>query len=158
MKITFTIIILILISPQAFSGAWGAGSFENDTAWDWVYEVENTKGANIILDTIGAVFITDYKDVDVCTKAIAAIEVVASLKDGVTTNLPEALSSWVALNKTSYAPEMAKFSLKAINSCKNLTNSELAQLWHEGNPSEWLSELGKLEFRLSNKPITKPSI
>ncbi|MGH1440311.1 MAG: DUF4259 domain-containing protein [Cellvibrionaceae bacterium] len=151
MKISFTILVLIFASSKAFSGAWGAGSFENDTALDWVHEVENTKGTKVLLSTIGAVFSVTYKEVDLCTKAIAAIEVVATLKDGVTDNLPESLVSWVGSNKSPFEPEMAKFSLKAISYCKELTNSELAQLWHEGDASEWLSVLKNLESRLSSE-------
>lgn len=157
MRVNLTTIIFMFFSAEAFSGAWGTGSFENDTASDWVYEIENTKGSEVLLSTIKEVFKTDYKDVDVCTNAIAAAEVIASIKDGDSNNLPESLVKWVASNKSIYEPEMAKFALKAVEACISTTNSELAQLWSEGDPSGWVAQINKLESRLKAKRITKLS-
>jgi hypothetical protein len=157
MKVNLTAIILVLFSVEAFSGAWGTGSFENDTASDWVYEIENTRGSEVLLSAIREVFKTDYKDADVCTNAIAAAEVIASIKDGDSNNLPESLVKWVASNKSIYEPEMAKFALKALEACKSTANSELAQLWSEGDSSGWDAQINKLELRLKAKRITKLS-
>lgn len=157
MRVNLKMFILMFFSVKAFSGAWGPGSFENDTASDWVYEIESTKGREVLLSTIKAVFQSGYKEVDECTNAMAAAEVVASIKDGDHKNLPESLVKWVGENRSIFEPEIAKFALKAVQLCKNETNSELAQLWNENDSSGWSAQIKDLETRLKAKRIAKVS-
>lgn len=35
-------LVLALVAPNAFAGAWGVGSFDNDDALDWIAELEKT--------------------------------------------------------------------------------------------------------------------
>jgi len=36
-------------------GAWGTGNFDNDTALDWVYDLEDREDLSLVVDTIDAV-------------------------------------------------------------------------------------------------------
>lgn len=148
MNIRIWIIVLLLASSKALGGAWGSGSFENDSALDWVYEIEESEGSDILLKTLRTVFISEYIEVDVCSSAIAAAEVVAAIKIKKYDSLPKSLASWSRANESMYEPEMSKFALKALEICRSKTKSELAQLWAESNSAEWQSSVRALELKL----------
>ncbi|MEH8016264.1 DUF4259 domain-containing protein [Rheinheimera muenzenbergensis] len=148
MRFNFIALFFMFFSLQVLAGTWGVGSFENDSASDWVYELEQKKGSGKLLDTIRAVFTPQYIEVDTCSSAIAAAEVVASIKSGNYEPLPESLKKWALENKDVYEPEMSKFTLQALQICKNTKKSELAQLWSESGAEEWLSSIGTLEAKL----------
>ncbi len=138
----------VTLSSSVYAGAWGAGSFENDTAADWVYELEKSKDSTLLLNTLTAVMFDGYIDSDLCSRAVAATDVVASLEDSEIGNLPDGIVKWVEDNKKLYEPEMSKLALKALEQCKDTNRSELSQLWAESKSNEWLNELTKLETRL----------
>ena len=148
MNIKTLIVALIFVSPKAFAGAWGVGSFENDSALDWVYEIEESEGSGVLLQTLRDVFLSDYIEADVCSSAIAASEVVAAIKSGKYNSLPESLASWSKANQGIYEPEMSKFAQKALELCLDKTKSELAQLWEESDLSEWKASVKELELKL----------
>ncbi len=137
-----------LLPLISYAGAWGTGSFENDSALDWVYDLERSKSASYLLNVFKAIPVGSYIDVDTCSAAIAAADVVASLKDGETIHLPESVKKWVVKNQASYRPTFSGMALEAIVFCKSSEYSELSQLWNEAAPEEWLSEVSKIEARL----------
>lgn len=63
-------------------GAWGAGSFDNDTACDWAEALKRVDNLSLIAGALGRVLDTDhdYLDSDVASKGLAACEVLARLK------------------------------------------------------------------------------
>jgi hypothetical protein len=137
-----------MLSSSVYAGAWGAASFENDMAGDWGYELEKSNDSTLLLNTLTAVMFDGYIDSDLCSSAVAATDVVASLKDSKIENLPDGIVKWVEDNKELYEPEMSKLALKALEECKDKKRSELSQLWAESKSNEWLNEVAKLEIRL----------
>ena len=139
---------VISLSLPVYAGTWGVGSFENDMASDWAYSLEKTNNPKLLLSTLNAVLLKGYIYSYFCSEAIAAADVVASLRDDKVENLPDEIVRWVKKNKKSYQPEMSKLALKAISQCKDTKRSELAQLWDEPESKEWLNQLSELEARL----------
>lgn len=139
---------IMVFSSQVYAGVWGTGSFENDSAADWAYELDLTKPASYLLAVFNAIPPNGYIDADACSVAIAAADVTASLKDGKTENLPPSVATWVVISKREYKPFFATKALEAIGYCKNTERSEIAQLWSEGDPQQWLDQVLKIETRL----------
>jgi len=132
-------------------GAWGAGHFENDTALDWVYSLEESKDEKILWDAIEAVMSEEYVDSDVAVEALAALEVAAGLKGKHSANLPEEVEKWLSKNDTLKLPDnfygRAKVAMNKIIG----TDSELKDLWEESDSfDEWLAEVKDLHTRLSS--------
>ena len=132
-------------------GAWGAGHFENDTALDWVYELEESKDEKILWNAIEAVMSEEYVDSDVAVEALAALEVAAGLKGRQSTDLPEEVEKWLSKNGSLKLPDnyygRAKEAMEKIIG----TESELKDLWEESESfDEWLTEVKNLQTRLSS--------
>ena len=63
-------------------GAWGTGNFENDTALDWVWSLEESKDLSLVEDAISDVLNSgDCLDADLGCAGLAAAEVVAALRN-----------------------------------------------------------------------------
>ncbi|MBO0754608.1 MAG: DUF4259 domain-containing protein [Bradyrhizobiaceae bacterium] len=64
-------------------GAWGADSYDNDTANDWAYRLEDVADLSVVRRAIGTVVAKgeDYLGSDEACEAIAACEVIARLKE-----------------------------------------------------------------------------
>ena len=142
------LVSVLLFASHAYAGTWGVGSFENDSAADWAYELEKSKTTRYLLTVFNALPSEGYIEVDVCSAAIAAADVAASLKDGKTEHLPKAVAVWVQSNRLGYKPILATKAIQAISFCKNIERSELAQLWQEATAKQWLSLVLGIEARL----------
>ncbi len=133
-------------------GAWGIGNFDNDTACDWAYELEESSDLSVIQRSIDAVFDDDYIDGDVGSEAIAAIDTLARLKGkfGVKNSYTETVDRWVLKNKLEPSINLIEKSNKAIKAILGKT-SELAELWSDSDEFEnWKSEIKLLETRLNS--------
>jgi Domain of unknown function (DUF4259) len=138
----------LFLASHAYAGTWGTGSFDNDSAADWVYELEQSKTTRYLLTVFNAVPSEGYIEVDGCSAAIAAADVAASLKDGKTEHLPKVVAAWVQDNNLGYKPILATMAIQALSFCKSTKRSELAQLWQEATPKQWLSQVSEIEARL----------
>ena len=131
-------------------GAWGAGSFQNDSALDW-YEDFRAAGAVAISSAFDATRTDDYLEVDEGSAAIAAAEVVAAAFGKPTSEPPVDFDSLISLYSASIRklPDVKANALVAINRVLS-EPSELLGLWHEGNdnPQEWLDLINELISRL----------
>jgi hypothetical protein len=132
-------------------GAWGHGNFDNDTACDWVYELEETTDLSAISRSIDAVFDEEYVDSDVGCEALAAIDTLARLKGqhGVKNSYTEAVDNWVEKNTVNPPKELIEKSNKAIDLILG-SSSELYELWAETEDIEvWKSEVNSLKERIN---------
>ena len=124
-------------------GAWGSRSFENDTASDWFYELEEN-GVELIEETLRFVLDeTEEFDDSEESEAVAAAEIVATMAGRPD---PETDEEMVAL-ATSYgapSPELIALAVTVVE--KIADESELKALW-EDDP-EWLGRMGDLKMRL----------
>ena len=132
-------------------GAWGAGNFENDTALDWVWDLNESTDLGVVEAAISDVLnCGDYLDADVGCIGLAAAEVVAVLRNKPMDGLPEEVSQWVETHKVIPSDTLVKDSLAAVDKIRNDDLSELKELWEEDRdpPTEWYSVLDDLAARL----------
>ncbi|MCP4163288.1 MAG: DUF4259 domain-containing protein [Deltaproteobacteria bacterium] len=133
-------------------GAWGIGNFDNDTACDWAYELEESSDLSVIQRSIDAVFDDDYIDGDIGSEALAAIDTLARLmgRFGVKNSYTETVDRWVSKNKLESSKDLIEKSNKALKAILGKT-SELADLWSDSDEFEnWKSEVKLLKSRLNS--------
>jgi hypothetical protein len=136
-------------------GAWGPGSFDNDSALDWLSMEFEPEGASAVIAALKRVAnLTDdaYLDVDDASAAVAAAEIFAAARDGGMSRLPERLRLIAARSQPELAePELALVACGAVT--RVLRQSELNDLWSEdGADNPWRAEMLKLSSRLSSTP------
>lgn len=134
-------------------GAWGHLNFENDTALDLVYEIEE-KGADRIKNAIEAINSREedaFLDSDLCSEALAAIEYIAAVKEKASEDFPEDAEEWLTpANKENLLAirNLIPKSKQAIDRIQH--NSELKDLWEETEDfNEWTKVLEDLSTRIS---------
>lgn len=128
-------------------GAWGAGSFENDSAMDWIGELER-HGLDAILDAIDVIG-ESFIDSDEGSEVIAAGEIVAALRGKPANDLPSDASSWVDASRVDIdvSAEVVRDLVKAILEVRN--RDELHDLWDDAGAAEWLTHVDDLLKRLA---------
>ena len=134
-------------------GAWGNGIFENDTAADWVYQLEGCTDLSIIDKTLDNALHADYLDSDDACEALAAIETLTRLqgRGGEPSAYTEAVDQWVAANPLAVSLPIIEKSLKVIDLTLS-SNSELFELWAETDElDDWKNEINDLRQRLMDK-------
>jgi hypothetical protein len=132
-------------------GAWGAGSFENDTALDWVWDLQESTDLGAIEAAISDVLDSDdYLDADVGCIGLAAAEVIAALRGKPADDLPEEVSQWAASQEVVPNETLVRDCLAAVDKIRNDDISELKELWEEDEdlPTEWHVVLDDLTARL----------
>ncbi len=111
-------------------GAWDIGTFDNDEALDWVYELERTRDFSTLVEAFETVI--DQKDgtpdASDSTIALCAAEVVACLLDNPASDVPDEVLEWVD-DKPEPSMELINLALGATRII--LKNSELKELWME---------------------------
>ena len=125
-------------------GAWGTGSFENDTALDWLGELE-TDGLVAVraaFDVLGETF-----DASDGANALAAAEIVAAANGRASEDLPEEATAWVAANRSRVTPADVIAARRAVKVVGE--RSELRELWDETDSArDWLGAVADLLRRL----------
>lgn len=128
-------------------GAWGHRAFENDTAADWIWELEESDDLSLIHSALDAALDTaDDIDADIASEALAAAEVVAALKGVPHIELPNSIVSWTTGRKRPDAALVEKARRAATRVVKS---SELAELWAETESTEWNEDVQALINRLT---------
>lgn len=145
-------------------GAWGSGSYENDTALDWAAEVSSVDDIRAPFDRLKRD--TDAHginpelvvDADFACELLAAAECVAFLLGRRSRDFPDDLAERLA-----GAGEADNLLFhQARNAVLHvIRNSELAELWEEGatvgEGNDWIKELTGLIDRL-NPELPPPDI
>lgn len=129
--------------------AWGAGTFENDSALTWIGDLLKSKDASLVRATLNRV--VEYNEklpTDLATQALAAAEIVAAWHRQPLINLPYEVAVWLERNRSSFETELIVLARQAVAVVK--TDSKLKELWGEGNASQWLAAVTDLEQRLSD--------
>jgi hypothetical protein len=144
-------------------GAWGSGSFENDTALDWAAEVQSVEDVRRPFERLkeetdafqgeGELVI----DSDFASELLAAAETVAMLLGRRVGNFPAELAGRLA---GSGEPDNLLFHQARNAVLHVMRHSELAELWEEtasdGETNEWLAELTRLIDRLNPEVEFEP--
>jgi hypothetical protein len=134
-------------------GTWGIGTFENDTACDWAYELEKVKDLSVIERALDEVLNVgaEYLDSHEAVEALAAAEVIARLKGnpGIGCGYTETVDQWVETNRLAPPQALIEKSLKAIERVL-FRPSELLELWGETEDfTVWEESVKDLSKRLS---------
>ena len=130
-------------------GAWGVGTFENDDASDWVYQLEEAGDLTLVREALGAAADpAGYLESPTCSEALAAAEVVAALTGKAAPDLPEEVRAWVAEHRTRVPADLVTLTVRAIDQIA--ADSELKELWAESDESAaWADRLVELRGRLA---------
>jgi hypothetical protein len=136
-------------------GAWGPGSFDNDSALDWLSMEFEPEGASAVIAALKRVAnLTDdaYLDVDDASAAVAAAEIFAAARNDDMSRLPERLHLIATQSQREFAePGLPLIACGAV--ARVLRQSELNDLWSEdGADNPWRAEMLKLSSRLSTTP------
>lgn len=127
-------------------GAWGLGSFENDTALDWVFDL--TEGGLDLIEQALDVVPGLQLDADEGSQALAAAEIVAALNGRGRGNLPEEVTAWMASVQPMDAQPLRAKALQALDAVLS-EDSELRELWAETEDFEaWKADVEALKTLL----------
>jgi Domain of unknown function (DUF4259) len=135
-------------------GAWGAGSFDNDDAVDWVGDLGRSADGRLIraaLDAVGRLDPADYLEAPDASVAVAAAEVVAALRGRPAADLPQEVTTWVqAHGRSGVADDLRAAARAAVARVE--ASSELRDLWDETDDAgaAWRQQLGDLLARLAD--------
>jgi len=126
-------------------GAWGARSFENDDALDWVWELQESDDDSVVRAALVAAHGDGEIEAPEAACACAAAEVVAAASGAPAGWLPTEVKDWVAAHGFAVAglgPE-ARAAVQRV-----AARSELQQLWAEAGDAEWDRAVADLLSRL----------
>lgn len=144
-------------------GAWGTGSFENDTAMDWAASVqsvddvrkpfERLKRATDAHGSEPELVIED----DFACELVAAAETVAMMLGRRAPDFPADLAQRLA---GSDEPDNLLFHQARNAVLHVMRRSEMAELWeevsHDSETNEWLAEMTRLIDRLNPEVAFEP--
>jgi hypothetical protein len=137
-------------------GAWGEKAFENDSALDWLTELEaeGVTALRTILSTVAETEEDDYLDVDDGAGAIAAAEIVAAALGRGRDRVPKQVIAWLDANAGAIRSEDLALARRAVERVV-APNSELRGLWDpDGSNTTWHADVGVLLTRLGGDPGT----
>jgi hypothetical protein len=131
-------------------GAWGEKAFQNDSALDWLSELQ-ARGVTELRGILSMVASTDpgeYLDVDDGSAAIAAAEIVAATLSHGRDRLTREGMSWLEANASGIGAEDVALAHRAVERVL-VGSSELRDLWDEGGiGTEWHADVRVLLVRL----------
>lgn len=149
-------------------GTWGAGSFQNDWALDWLGGLRESGDASRVRSALSRVVEqggtkysppsilerlrgrrrhTEWLTAGVASKALAAAEVVAASLGHPAANLPDGITAWLQQHSASFPSDLVPLARQAVGIVK--ANSELKDLWEEGDATELKNAVDCLVLRLS---------
>ena len=131
-------------------GAWGAGTFQNDTALEWLAQLEDSSDDSLLRTAIEpAAAITRAGELDsgAAAIALAGAEVVAAAKGQPGADLPEGLSGWLEQFGGAVGDDLPIPARQAVE--RIAASSELKDLWDEAGDNDWNEVVGDLRARLA---------
>jgi hypothetical protein len=140
-------------------GAWGIGSFENDSASDWFYTVEEAvePGLAIASALDDALAEAGYLELDSACVAIAGAELSAACAGVPADHLPDHIRRWVAQHP--HQPHAAEIEQAVLAVERVRGESELRELWEDemGLDNAWLRAVDDLIARLRRSGTDSPA-
>lgn len=133
-------------------GCWGADTFENDTACDWAWRLEEVDDLSLVEEAFQTIedCPEDFIDEPFGCEALAACEVLARLKGqfGARDSYTESVDDWVRKHPQTPSRELISRADKVIDMVLG-EQSELRMLWSEsGEENEWVAAVEALRKRL----------
>ena len=133
-------------------GTWNTKPFGNDTASDWLWELEESKNESVIKAAFGAE--ADGEE------TIAAAAVVEAARRQPVGKLPPEAKQWVFERGFVPSDALVKQAIKAVEKIK--TDSELRECWTESKSlTKWLEQVdlllaGLRKVQSAPPPVRKP--
>ncbi|NOT86896.1 MAG: DUF4259 domain-containing protein [Lysobacter sp.] len=133
-------------------GAWGTGVFDNDTACDWAYGLEEQGDLALIERTLDTVLAAggEYLDASDAEEALAAIETIARLQGhwGVRNSYTANVDAWVEKVKLQPSATLALKAHAAIDRILG-ADSEILELWDDSERlDDWKRDVDDLRMRV----------
>jgi hypothetical protein len=126
-------------------GAWGSGSFDNDTAMDWVSTFLR-EGPDAVREAFDAVT-DEYLDADIGCCVIAAAEALAAARGKPVKNLPDGIKNNLGdLSDEINDDALLAKAKKCVQSVRD--RDELHDLWEDADPTQWVAGVDDLLKRL----------
>lgn len=127
-------------------GVWGPGSFENDGALDWLGILTEGTRLDPVADAFATVEAAEYAEAPDAEAAVAAAEIVAALLGRPSRSLPDEASAWVRAHPAMPSGTLVARASAALARIRS--DSEVKDLWEEGDASEWVACMDDLARRL----------
>jgi len=134
-------------------GAWGEKAFQNDSALDWVadLEEEGVGALHDVLERVAGASANDDLDVDDGSAAIAAAEIVAATVHG-QARLNHDAQTWLRENDAEIGDDEMDLARRAVERVLG-PSSELRELWDEGGTdNDWRKDVHALLVMLGGDP------
>lgn len=125
-------------------GAWSNKPFGNDTALDWLAELEDSEsGIEYINSTLKVAVEASDIDASMAEEVVAAVAIVAAASKEKVMGIYQGAKQWIERAAFSPDQEIKKLAVTSLN--KVLTDSELKDLWDEsGKLESWVKVTDKL--------------
>jgi hypothetical protein len=114
------------------------GNFSNDEATDWLYDLEETYGTELLAEAFNVITNGEFHEQSDCCIALAAAEIVAAAKGKPAPDLPDDARKWLGNQDTGDVNKIKALNKKAITAVKKIqAHSELRDQWEDSD--EWHS-------------------
>lgn len=132
-------------------GCWGTGTFENDDAMDWAFDLSECFGLDQVDRVLRPARDGDYLEAPDACEALAAAEIVAALLGRPASDLPVDVARWIAEHRGLDARPYREAALAHARATLG-GNSELRELWAQNEPDFpfWKATVEALIARLSS--------
>jgi hypothetical protein len=133
-------------------GAWGNGTFENDTACDFAANVAEGNGLEVLEQALDRVLAseTNYLEAPDAQEGLAAADIVARLNGspGAQTGYTAEIDAWVERSKSTPSEALIEKARRSITRVL-AEPSELLELWQESGDFEvWKASVEEVLRRL----------
>jgi hypothetical protein len=125
-------------------------SFGNDSAGDWSDRLKHADDLGLVRQTFQTVLAAeDYLEIDTACEGIAACEVVARLKGnwGKRDSASQTVDQWVEAHKSAPPADLVQMAISVVDRVL-APQSELMEIWEEGDPAEFRAAMGELRGRV----------
>lgn len=132
-------------------GTWGYKTFEDDTACDWLYDLE-AEGMKLLERSLSPEGKEgDFLQMDDAIAILAAAEIVYGLLNGPRDGLPDEAIEWINANKEADVSCLKPICEGQLG-CVLSKNSELRQVWEENTEDfpEWKANVEALRDGLKD--------
>jgi hypothetical protein len=132
-------------------GTWSHEPFGNDDAGDWACELEEAEDLSYVEAALDAVLEAEgYVEAPEASCAVAAVEVLAKLlgKGTQSDASTEGVDEWVKKVRAKPARPLLEKAGLALARVRG-DESELKELWHEGDAADWEASLDSLQAAVS---------
>ena len=134
-------------------GTWGVLAFDNDSANDWAYRLDEINDLSLVESALDEVVARgeDDLDSDFAVEALAACELLARLRGnpGYTNAFTEKVDRWAAAHKDRLIPS-ASLLERASAAIDRIIgdDSELREMWEDVDAGKWLAAVEDLRRRM----------